>query len=103
MGRSVDGASGVPVVQSRRFCGAERNSIHFQAASWFLDPAGMMRVSPATVVAHRLRSGSAAAAHLPVMSGNELSISPANQAPATYIATWPSAKATRPSQEFELR
>src|SRR5919202_4284238 len=83
--------------------GAERNSIHFQAASLFLLCSKITSASPAIVVAHCLSSGSGAAAHLPLISGNSLRSVPANQAPATYMATVPLAKATRPSYELELK
>src|SRR3954453_12670102 len=69
-GRSVVGFFFVPRFRSAMFCGAERNSIHFHAASWFLPDDGITSASPAMVVAQGLVDvsvGSGATAHLPVM------------------------------------
>src|SRR4051794_20484782 len=80
------------------FSGLDRNSIHFQAASWFLPLLNSTRLSPAIVVAHPAEPlGSGAAAHLPLIFGNSPSRTPANQAPAMYMPTLPVAKDTRPS------
>src|SRR5919198_577974 len=71
-GRSDDGAFFVPMFHRAMFCGAERNSIHFQAASWFLLCERITRLSPAIVVAHWLPAvsvGSGATAHLPLIFG----------------------------------
>src|SRR3954464_7363932 len=69
-GRSVVGFFFVPRFSSAMFCGADRNSIHFHAASWFLPDDGITSASPAMVVAQGLVDvsvGSGATAHLPVM------------------------------------
>src|SRR3954463_10280599 len=48
-GSSVVGFFFVPRFSRAMFCGADRNSIHFQAASWFLPADGITRASPAIV------------------------------------------------------
>src|SRR4051794_28089343 len=91
-------------VHCATFSGWERNSSHFHVASWFFPPLKSTRLSPAIVVAQPADpSGSGAAAHLPLIFGNSPSRTPANHAPAMYMATFPVANATRPSYEFELR
>src|SRR3954453_10032041 len=91
-GSSDAGCFLVPRFSSAMFCGASTNSIHFQAASGFLLCDRMTSASPAIVLAHWLPSvsvGSGAAAHLPLILGKLLFISPANQAPAMYMPTLP--------------
>src|SRR4051794_33804161 len=102
VGSSEPGWAFVPIAITRAFCGAERNSIHFQAASLFLLELRMVSASPAIVVPHCLSFGSGATLHLPLILGNCSSSVEANQAPASYIATVPWANVTRPSHEFEL-
>src|SRR3954453_12331229 len=71
-GSSDDGAFFVPRLNSAMFCGADRNSIHFHAASAFLLCEKITSASPAIVVAQGLPSsivGSGAVAHLPVIFG----------------------------------
>src|SRR6185312_2412910 len=86
-------------------CGADRNSIHFQAASWLWPAAGMTSASPAMVVAQGLPAvsvGSGATAQLfPIVFLNVFSISPANHAPAMYIAVLPVANVPREVHESE--
>src|SRR5919112_5473106 len=81
-GSSVVGFVFVPRFRRAMFCGADRNSIHFQAASWFLPADGITRASPAMVVAQGLVAvivGSGAPAQLfPICFLNVFSISPAN-------------------------
>src|SRR3954470_17671089 len=91
-------------VHWERFSGRERYSSQSQAAALFFEPSKSTRLSPAMVVLQPASpSGSGAAAHLPLIFGNSVCNAPANHAPAMYIATFPCAKATRPSYEFELR
>src|SRR4051794_36347384 len=74
-GSSDDGEAFVPRSISAMFCGAEMNSIHFQAASWFLDADGMASTSPEMVVAQGDPSsivGNGAVAHLPSVLGKLL-------------------------------
>src|SRR5439155_27219617 len=93
-----------PKVQVFMLAAEDRYSIHNQAASAFLVWLNTTRESPAMVVAHPAGPlGIGATAHLPLVClGNEASISPPNQAPASYMATFPVANATLPSHEFEL-
>src|SRR5947208_2558914 len=104
-GRSVVGFFFVPRFSSAMFCGAERNSIHFQAASWFLPADGITSASPAIVVAQGLPAvsvGRGATAQLfLIVFLNVFSISPANHAPAMYMAVLPVAKVLREVQESE--
>src|SRR3954447_20816467 len=104
-GSRVVGFFGVPRLSRAMFGGAERNSIHFQAASWFWPDDGITRASPAMVVAHGLPAvsvGSGATAQLlPICFLKLFSISPANHAPAMYIAVLPVAKVTREVHESE--
>src|SRR3954454_4740413 len=104
-GRSVVGFFFVPRFSRAMFCGADRNSIHFQAASWFLPADGITRASPAMVVAQGLPAvsvGSGATAQLsPIWFLKLFCISPANHAPAMYIAVLPVAKVLREVQESE--
>src|SRR5215204_2545996 len=82
-GSTEPGLPGMPSAQRAMFCGAERNSSHFQAASWFLPCSGMISASPAIVVAQRSFCGSGAASQRSLMSGYSSCITEANQAPAT--------------------
>src|SRR5689334_23731676 len=104
-GSSVVGFFFVPRFSRAMFCGADRNSIHFQAASWLWPADGMMSASPAMVVAQGLPAvsvGSGATAQLlPICFLKLFSISPANHAPAMYMAVLPVAKVTRAVQESE--
>src|SRR5690348_5255291 len=104
-GSSVVGFFFVPRFSRAMFCGAERNSIHFQAASWFLPVDGITRASPAMVVAQGLVAvivGSGATAQLfPICFLKLFSISPANHAPAMYMAVLPVANVLRAVQESE--
>src|SRR5690242_14843484 len=104
-GSRVVGFCFVPRFSRAMFCGAERNSIHFHAASWFLPADGITRASPAMVVAQGLVAvsvGCGATAQLfPICFLNVFSISPANHAPAMYIAVLPVAKVLRAVQESE--
>src|SRR6185437_546695 len=104
-GSSVVGFFFVPRFSRAMFCGADRNSIHFQAASWLWPAAGMTSASPAMVVAQGLPTvsvGSGATAQLfPIVFLNVFSISPANHAPAMYIAVLPVAKVPREVHESE--
>src|SRR4051794_6371956 len=71
-GSSDDGVFLVPMSKRAMFCGAERNSIHFQAASCSLLWEKITSASPAIVVAQGLPSsivGSGAVAHLPLIFG----------------------------------
>src|SRR5436305_6036980 len=104
-GSSVVGFFFVPRFSSAMFCGAERNSIHFQAASWFLPADGITSASPAIVVAQGLPAvsvGSGATAQLfPIWFLKLFCISPANHAPAMYMAVLPVAKVVRAVHESE--
>src|SRR3954454_1385874 len=104
-GNSVVGFFFVPRFSSAMFCGAERNSIHFQAASWFLPAEGITSASPAMVVAQGLPSvsvGNGATAQLFLIWFLKLfCISPANHAPAMYMAVLPVAKVVRAVHESE--
>src|SRR5436853_2856177 len=98
-GSSVVGFFFVPRFSRAMFCGAERNSAHFQAASWFWPADGITSASPAMVVAQGLpvvMVGSGATAQLFLTWFLYVPcISPANQAPAMYIAVLPVANVTR--------
>src|SRR5437763_665821 len=104
-GSSVVGFFFVPRFSRAMFCGADRNSIHFHAASWLWPAEGITRASPAMVVAQGLpvvSVGRGATAQLfPIVFLKVFSISPANQAPAMYIAVLPVAKVPRDVQESE--
>src|SRR5205085_7319404 len=86
-----------PVFQVIRLLGWSRNSIHFHAASGFLDWEKTPRPSSAMVVAHFWSCGMGVMAHFPLIWGNSVWVVPANHAPASYMATLPCAKNTRPS------
>src|SRR5436305_7229391 len=81
-GSSKLGCFFVPMSTSAMFCGASRNSIHFQAASWFLLPEKTTSESPAIVFAQvevGVALGIGTTAHFPLIFGKLLCISPANQ------------------------